>query len=80
MCDDSNDIWTRVSINKESKTVVQKNEISYVERNILKEPLTVNELQGILQITVDGTEGIIAEKSKAYKELNMNLDLDELSL
>ncbi len=65
---------------KKARQWFKKNEISYVERNILKEPLTVNELQGILQITVDGTEGIIAEKSKAYKELNMNLDLDELSL
>lgn len=65
---------------KKARQWFKKNEIPFVERNILKEPLTVNELQGILRITVDGTDGIIAEKSKAYKALNGMKDLDELPL
>lgn len=63
---------------KKARQWFKKNGIPFVERNILKEPLTVNELQGLLRITVDGTDGIIAVKSKAYKELKINLE--ELSL
>jgi regulatory protein spx len=55
-----------------------KNEIPFVERNIKEEPLTVGELQDILRLTLDGTDGIIATRSNIYKELN--LDLEELSL
>lgn len=49
-------------------------DISYVERNILKNPLTVNELQGILRMTVDGTDEIISTRSKIYKDLNLDMD------
>lgn len=55
-----------------------KNDVSFVERNINEEPLTVGELQDILRMTIDGTDGIIATRSNVYKELN--LDLDELTL
>ncbi|WP_087973146.1 transcriptional regulator Spx [Oceanobacillus rekensis] len=51
-----------------------KNEIPYVERKILSEPLSVKELQEILRMTVEGTDEIISTRSKVYKELNMNLD------
>ncbi|KKE77649.1 Spx/MgsR family RNA polymerase-binding regulatory protein [Oceanobacillus caeni] len=49
-------------------------DISFVERNILKNPLTVNELQGILRMTVDGTDEIISTRSKIYKDLNLDMD------
>ncbi|WP_068674113.1 Spx/MgsR family RNA polymerase-binding regulatory protein [Oceanobacillus sp. Castelsardo] len=49
-------------------------DISFVERNILKNPLTVNELQGILRMTVDGTDEIISTRSKVYKDLNLDMD------
>lgn len=51
-----------------------KNEIPYVERKILSEPLSVKELQGILRMTVEGTDEIISTRSKVYKNLNMNLE------
>ncbi|MFC4024304.1 transcriptional regulator Spx [Oceanobacillus longus] len=51
-----------------------KNEIPYVERNILRDPLTVSELQGILRMTVEGTDEIISTRSKIYKDLNLNFD------
>jgi len=63
---------------RKARQWMKKNEISYVDRNIIKEPLTIGELQAILRMTLDGTEGIIATRSKIYKD--MNLDLDELSL
>ncbi|MFD1852064.1 transcriptional regulator Spx [Oceanobacillus bengalensis] len=49
-------------------------EINFVERNILKEPLTVSELQGILRMTVDGTDEIISTRSKIYKDLDLEMD------
>ncbi|RKQ33563.1 transcriptional regulator Spx [Oceanobacillus halophilus] len=51
-----------------------KQEIDFVERNILKEPLTVHELQAILRMTVDGTDEIISTRSKVYKDLNLDMD------
>ncbi|KAA9022862.1 transcriptional regulator Spx [Niallia endozanthoxylica] len=63
---------------RKTKQWLEKIGVPFVERNILKEPLTVSELQGILRMTLDGTEGIVATRSKAYKDLD--LDIDELSL
>nr|WP_295971699.1 transcriptional regulator Spx [uncultured Bacillus sp.] len=63
---------------KKARQWFKKYEIPFVERNIIKDPLTVHELQGILRLTVDGTDGIIAVKSNSYKELDLNID--ELSL
>lgn len=63
---------------KKARQWMVKNEIPFVDRNIKEEPLTVGELQDILRMTLDGTDGIIATRSNIYKELN--LDLEELSL
>ena len=59
---------------KKAKEWFVKNKIPYVERNIAKDPITLPELQKILRMTVDGTDEIIAKRSKVYKELNVNLD------
>ena len=45
---------------------------------ISSEPLNIDELKAILQMTEDGTEEIISTRSKVFQKLNM--DLDELSL
>lgn len=63
---------------KKAKQWFKKQGMPFVERNIVKEPLTVSELREILRMTDDGTDGIISTRSQIYKELN--LDLDELSL
>lgn len=63
---------------KKARQWMVKNEIPFVDRNIREEPLTVGELQDILRMTLDGTDGIIATRSNIYKELN--LDIEELSL
>lgn len=59
---------------KKAKQWFEKNGIPYVERNIVKEPLTFSELQRILQMTIEGTDEIMATRSRPYKELNENLD------
>ena len=59
---------------KKAKEWFVKNKIPYVERNVAKDPITLSELQKVLRMTVDGTDEIIAKRSKVYKELNVNLD------
>lgn len=66
------------SSTRKAKEWFKKNNIAYMERNILREPLTVKELQQILSRTVEGTEEIISTRSKVYKE--MNVDIDSLPL
>jgi len=66
------------SSTRKAKQWFTKNEIHYVERNIIKDPLTVNELQDILRMTVEGTDEIISTRSKIYKDLN--LDIESLPL
>ena len=63
---------------RKARAWLQEHEIPYVERNIFSEPLNIDELKAILQMTEDGTEEIISTRSKFFQKLNM--DLDELSL
>ncbi|MBO1308343.1 transcriptional regulator Spx [Enterococcus sp. 669A] len=63
---------------RKARAWLQEHEIPFVERNIFSEPLTIEELKDILQMTEDGTEEIISTRSKVFQKLNM--DLDELSL
>lgn len=63
---------------RKARAWLQEHEIPYVERNIFSEPLNIDELKDILQLTEDGTEEIISTRSKVFQKLNM--DLDELSL
>lgn len=63
---------------RKARAWLQEYEIPYVERNIFSEPLNIDELKAILQMTEDGTEEIISTRSKVFQKLNM--DLDELSL
>lgn len=63
---------------RKARAWLQEHEIPFVERNIFSEPLNINELQTILQMTEDGTEEIISTRSKVFQKLNM--DLDDLPL
>lgn len=62
------------SSTRKAKQWFNKQHIHYVERNILKNPLTVSELQGILRMTVDGTDEIISTRSKIYKDLDLDIE------
>ncbi|GAB3049596.1 transcriptional regulator Spx [Virgibacillus ainsalahensis] len=66
------------SSTRKAKEWLKNNKIPFVERNILKDPLTVQELHDVLRLTVDGTEEIMSTRSKVYKELD--LDIDSLPL
>ncbi|WP_428909752.1 Spx/MgsR family RNA polymerase-binding regulatory protein [Niallia sp. Krafla_26] len=63
-----------------AKNWFKKNNIPYLERNMTKEPLTINELQSILHMTLEGTDEILSTRSKGYKELAMKIKIDELPL
>lgn len=53
-------------------------QIDFTERNILAQPLTTAELKQILRLTENGTDDIIATRSKAYQALTV--DLNQLPL
>lgn len=63
------------SSTRKAKQWFSKHGVKYVERNIIKEPLTVSELQGILRMTVDGTDEIISTRSKIYKDLDLDIEI-----
>lgn len=49
-------------------------EIPFIERNIIKEPPTKVEINEILTLTTNGTEDIISTRSKAFQDLNININ------
>jgi regulatory protein spx len=59
---------------RKAKAWLEEHNIEYNERNIINEPLTVEEIKSILRMTENGTEEIISTKSKAYQQLNMEFD------
>ena len=63
---------------RKAKAWLEENDITYNERNIFSEPLTIGEIKSILRMTEDGTEEIISTRSKVFQELNV--ELDELPL
>lgn len=63
---------------RKARAWLEENDIPYVERNIFSESLTIQEIKSILRMTEDGTEEIISTRSKAFQELNV--ELDDLSL
>jgi regulatory protein spx len=59
---------------KKAKKWFEKNDIPYLERNMSKKPLTIGELQSILRMTLDGTDDILATRSKVFKRLDIKID------
>jgi regulatory protein spx len=59
---------------KKAKNWFRKNNIPFLERNMRKDPLTIGELQSILQMTLEGTDEILATQSKVYKKLDIKID------
>ncbi|MFC3041110.1 Spx/MgsR family RNA polymerase-binding regulatory protein [Virgibacillus xinjiangensis] len=62
------------SSTRKAKEWLRSNRIPFSERNVLRDPLTVQELYDVLRLTVDGTEEIISTRSKIYKELDIDLE------
>ncbi|MGG3182377.1 transcriptional regulator SpxA [Priestia megaterium] len=59
---------------RKAKAWLEKHHIDYVERNIISDPLTVNEIKSILRLTEDRTNDIISTQSKIFQELNINVE------
>jgi regulatory protein spx len=59
---------------RKAKAWLEEHQIEYMERNILANPLTVDEIKSILRLTEEGTSEIISTNSKAFKELNINIE------
>ncbi|ALC92002.1 ArsR family transcriptional regulator [Bacillus sp. FJAT-18017] len=59
---------------RRAKAWLEEHHIDYVERNIIKQPLTVEEIKDILHLTEEGTDEIISVNSKTFKMLNIDLE------
>jgi len=59
---------------RKAKAWFEEHHIDYIERNILANPLTVDEIKSILRMTEDGTSEIISTNSKTFQELDINID------
>ncbi|WP_027725466.1 transcriptional regulator SpxA [Tuberibacillus calidus] len=59
---------------RKAKAWLEEHHIPFRERNIFSEPLTIEEIKEILRMTEDGTDEIISTRSKAFQELNVQLD------
>jgi regulatory protein spx len=59
---------------RKAKAWFEKHQIDYFERNILANPLTIDEIKSILRLTEEGTDEIISTNSKVFQELNVDID------
>lgn len=59
---------------RKARAWLEEHRIEYVERNIISEPLTAEEIKSVLRLTEDGTEEIISTNSKTYQQLNVDID------
>jgi len=59
---------------RKAKAWFEDHHIDYIERNILTDPLTEDEINSILLMTEEGTDEIISTNSKTFQELNVNIE------
>lgn len=59
---------------RKARAWLDEHDIAYEERNIFSEPLTIGEIKEIFRMTEDGTDEIISTRSKAFQELDINLE------
>lgn len=62
---------------RKAKAWLSEQGLSFEERNIISDPLTKRELKEILSLTENGTEDIIATRSKVYNKFAF--DFNDLS-
>ena len=63
---------------RKAKAWLEEYDIPYTEQNMAHKPLNTNDLKAIMRLTENGTEDIISKQSKAFKQLEV--DLDDLSM
>src|SRR5699024_12755664 len=59
---------------RKAKAWLEEHNIPFKERNIFSEPLTLEEVKGILRMTEDGTDEIISTRSKTFQKLNVDIE------
>lgn len=59
---------------RKARAWLQENHISFVERNIFADPLSVAEIKHVLSMTEKGTEEIISMRSNIFQELGIDLE------
>ena len=63
---------------RKARSWLEEHDIPFTEKNVFTEKITDEELRAILQLTENGTNEIISQRSQAFKELNINIE--EMSL
>lgn len=63
---------------RKAKAWLEDQGLEFVERNIVHNPLTKDELKEILSMTEEGTDELISTRSQAYKAFEG--DIDDLSM
>ena len=73
-------IYTQSSCSSSRKALkwLNENKITYTEKRITSQPLTLAEFKTILSMTEDGTDEIIATNSNDFK--NLQIDIEQLSI
>ena len=59
---------------RKAKAWLEEHGIDYIERNIITEPLTLEEIKFILRMTENGTTDILSPNSKSFQELDVDVD------
>jgi regulatory protein spx len=59
---------------RKAKAWLEEHQIDYIERNIIANPLTLEEIKSILRLTEEGTDEIISTNSKRFQELNVDIE------
>ena len=59
---------------RKAKAWFEEHQIDYIERNIIADPLTIDEIKSILRLTEEGTDEIISTNSKVFQELNGDIE------
>ncbi|SFH86475.1 transcriptional regulator SpxA [Pisciglobus halotolerans] len=65
---------------RKARAWLEENNLPYTEKNIVANPLSIEELKAILRLTEEGTEEIISYRSHAYIKLSKEVDINDLSL
>ncbi|WHZ05631.1 transcriptional regulator SpxA [Neobacillus sp. YX16] len=59
---------------RKAKAWFEEHQIDYIEKNIIADPLTIDEIKSILRLTEEGTDEIISTTSKVSQELNVDIE------
>jgi regulatory protein spx len=59
---------------RKAKAWFEEHQINFIERNIIADPLTIDEIKSILRLTEEGTDEIISTNSKVFQELNIDIE------